>query len=179
MSLTNRCHWHESLPIRMRRAARLAKNIRSSARHLCGCATGESQQQNALGIRTVQDEVCDSVGKCFRFSRPGSRDDKKRRGRSAILETVFNRCPLAFVQLHNMTALRSTAQGEKRQEDSLFNFPDDTDRAFAAVSPCSHSGQAESPGQDSPCQIGTNPHSSGRGVSSLKSGQGVHRRPHK
>ncbi len=141
----------------MRRSARLAKDLRGSARHLCGCATGESQQQNALGIRTVQDEVCDSVGKCFRFSRPGSRDDKKRRGRSAILNTVFDRCPLAFVQLHKMTALRSTAEGEKRQEDSILIFLMIPNAAFAAVSPCSHSGQAESPGQDPPCQSGTNP----------------------
>ena len=74
------------VPIVRTMPARLAKDPRGASCHLRGCATGESQQQNALGIRSVENEVSDAMGKRLRLARSGARDDqKRRRQRSAIL----------------------------------------------------------------------------------------------
>jgi hypothetical protein len=51
--------------------------------------------------------MSDAVGKRLRFARTGARDDQKRGTRSAGADAVFNRCPLALVQVHHLTSCRT------------------------------------------------------------------------
>jgi hypothetical protein len=63
-----------------------------------------------LWIRAVENEVCDAVDKGFRLAGTRARDDQKRRRRPATADAEFDRSPLAFVQIHKVTTLRSMAQ---------------------------------------------------------------------
>jgi hypothetical protein len=46
----------------MRCAARLVEDLRGPSCQFCGCATGESQQEDTLGIRPIEDKVRHAVG---------------------------------------------------------------------------------------------------------------------
>src|SRR5271165_950812 len=90
-------------PDRVTCATRLAEDPCGASCHLCGCATGESQEQDALRIRSVENEPRDAVGKGLRLSSTRARDDQKRRKRPAKADSVFDRCLLAFVEVHKIS----------------------------------------------------------------------------
>ena len=65
-------------PNRSSCAARLAQDPHGASCHLRGRTAGESQQQDTLGIRSVEDEASDPVGKCLSLARTSARNDQKR-----------------------------------------------------------------------------------------------------
>jgi hypothetical protein len=96
--------------------ARLAKDSRGASRHLGGSATGKSQQQDALGICSTEDETSDAVSKRLSLARTSARDDQEWPGKSAIVDAVVDRRSLAFVQVHKFTwpSGLASARADKR-----------------------------------------------------------------
>jgi hypothetical protein len=92
--------WAKTFLNPTRCAARLIEDPRGSAGHLGSRAAGECQQQDPLGIGTMEHKMCDTVSKRLRFARTSARYDQQRPGWSVIPNPVFNRGPLAFVQVH-------------------------------------------------------------------------------
>ena len=80
-------------------AAHLASDPVDPTGHFRGCPSREGHQQEAVGIRTVNDEVRNAMSQCIGFSGSSTGDHEERRpdGR-ALPYTVFNGAALLGIE---------------------------------------------------------------------------------
>ena len=69
--------------------------------HLLGGSAGKRQQQDPVRINSIDDKMCNPMGKGLRLPRAGASNHQQRRGRRAVfgVYTVLDGAALFLVQI--------------------------------------------------------------------------------